>query len=119
MHNIRFSFVLNRQAVRSVSYTHLDVYKRQLLRCSSCCSRSSSAGSICTASLAVTMPSWTPEMCIRDRILRQNVADKLIDGVVALLLQRTVHLQHRLLDLHITVITEDVYKRQPPDQRWG
>ena len=40
------------------------------------------------------------------RVLRQDVADELIDGVVALLLQRTVHLQHRLLDLHITVITD-------------
>ena len=47
--------------------------------------------------------------CDVGRILRQDVAYELIDGVVALLLQRTVDLQHRLLDFHITVITDREY----------
>ena len=37
-------------------------------------------------------------------------------AVVALLLQRTVHLQHRLLDLHITVITDGKYSGRLRDR---
>ena len=44
------------------------------------------------------------------RVLRKNIADQLVDGVIALLLQCTVNKLHNLLDLLVFIVADREYR---------
>ena len=44
------------------------------------------------------------------RVLRKNIADQLVDGVIALLLQCNVNKMHNLLDLLVFIVADREYR---------
>ena len=44
------------------------------------------------------------------RVLRKNIADQLVDGVIALLLQCTLNKLHTLLDLLVFIVADREYR---------